>query len=240
MQSVDGQRVTFHRALMQPSPVDPVLSSDLAIGRDLGILAIEFASRRRLRINGTIESMSADVLEIGVRESLPNCPKYIERRQLREGPFSPQSASSERGFALDCRRRALISRANTAFVGSVHPIRGLDSSHRGGSPGFMRFADAQIIRIPDYHGNSMFLTLGNFSVDSRASLTVLDFEHGRVLALSGSAQLRFGAEDPDQPTGGTGRYWDFTVEQWIEFAFPSTFRWEWLDSSPYNPQLAGK
>jgi hypothetical protein len=238
VQSADGQRVTFRHALMQTSPDDPVLSGGLAAGRELGVLAIDFASRRRSRINGTVESVSADVMEIAVRESLANCPKYIERRQPHDLSASSPAPLSERGVMLDERRRALISRADTAFVGSVHPTRGLDTSHRGGASGFIHSVDARTLRIPDYPGNSMFLTLGNFSVDPRASLTALDFEGGRILAMSGSARLRFGAEDRDQASGGTGRYWDFSMEQWMEFAFPSSVQWEWLDSSPYNPQPA--
>jgi AcrR family transcriptional regulator len=35
----------------------------------------------------------------------------------------------------------------------------------------------------------MFMTLGNFEVDPRASLAVLDFERGSVVSLSGSARL---------------------------------------------------
>ena len=240
VESADGQRVTFHRRLMQASFDDPVLSSGLAVGRELGVVAIEFASRRRLRINGTVDSVSADLMEMAVRESLPNCPKYIERRQSHDVPASPKAMLRERGSTLDEPRRALISRADTAFVGSVHPLRGVDTSHRGGRSGFIQIVDTRTLRIPDYPGNSMFLTLGNFSVDPRASLTVLDFDRGRILAMSGSARLGFGVEDPDHPTGGTGRSWDFTVDEWIEFAFSSSVRWERLDSSPYNPQPARK
>jgi hypothetical protein len=35
----------------------------------------------------------------------------------------------------------------------------------------------------------MFMTLGNFEVDPRAGLAVLDFERGSVVSLSGSARL---------------------------------------------------
>ena len=91
-------------------------------------------------------------------------------------------------------RRALIERADTAFVGSLHPARGVDASHRGGAPGFIQVVDATTLRVPDYPGNSMFMTLGNFEVDSRASLAVLDFERGRVVSFSGSARLHFEVE----------------------------------------------
>ena len=134
----------------------------------------------------------------------------------------------------------LIASADTAFVGSVHPTRGADASHRGGFPGFIKIVDATTLRVPDYPGNSLFMTLGNFEVDPRASLAVLDFERGRMVSFSGSARLRFGAEDPRHPTGGTGRYWDLTVRKWVQFDLSPAVRWELVEASPYNPLTVEK
>ena len=83
VRSADGQRVSILPSLMAASPDDPVLHR-LSIGRDLGILGIELASRRRLRINGAVERISADEIGVLVRESVPNCPKYIQRRHPHE------------------------------------------------------------------------------------------------------------------------------------------------------------
>jgi hypothetical protein len=204
---------------MAVSPGDPVLPR-LAIGRDLGILAIEFTSRRRLRINGAIESIAAGDITVAVRESVPNCPKYIRRRRPHDTSSETSGRrASERGRELDEARRSIIERADTAFVGSLHPSRGMDASHRGGPPGFITMVDATTLRVPDYPGNSMFMTLGNFEVDPRASLAVLDFERGVVVSLSGSARLHVDVE----------RYWEFTVREWVQIDLPSTLRWELLD-----------
>jgi hypothetical protein len=62
----------------------------------------------------------------------------------------------------------------------------------------------------------MFLTLGNLAVDDRAGVAVVDCDRGRLLSLTGRARLTFGVEDPAHPTGGTGRYWELSVERWIE------------------------
>ena len=86
----------------------------------------------------------------------------------------------------------------------------------------------------------MFMTLGNFEVDSRASLAAVDFERGRVLSFSGSARLHFEVEHPQHPTGGTGRYWDFEVREWVQFELPAALGWELLDSSPFNPRTPRK
>jgi predicted pyridoxine 5'-phosphate oxidase superfamily flavin-nucleotide-binding protein len=232
--SPDGVRVSLRRASMSVSPDDPVLNR-LAIGREVGMLAIELASRRRLRMNGTIEKTSDDEIRIVVRESVPNCPKYIQRRQPLDVSSAPASPGvSESGRTVDEDRRALVENADTAFVGSLHPTRGVDASHRGGAPGFIRVADAKTLRVADYPGNGMFMTLGNFESDSRACLAVVDFERGRFVSFSGSAQLHFDVEDPQHPTGGTGRYWDLAVREWVQVDLPPA-RWQLLDASPFNP-----
>jgi uncharacterized protein len=233
--STDGQRLSIRPAVMTTSPDDPVRSR-LAIGRDVGGLAIDLATRRRLRINGTIEAILPDEIRITVRESVGNCPKYIQRREALEVAATASSRTSgESGHQVDDQRRELIERADTAFVGSVHPAHGVDSSHRGGAAGFIAVVDATTLRVPDYQGNGMFMTLGNFAADSRASLAVLDFDRGRVVSFSGSARLRFDAEHADHPTGGTGRYWDFMVREWVQFDLATAVHWELRETSPYNP-----
>jgi predicted pyridoxine 5'-phosphate oxidase superfamily flavin-nucleotide-binding protein len=240
VRSTDGQHVSILTPLMEASPYDPVLAR-LAVGRDVGILAIELASRRRLRINGSIEAIPTDQISIVVRESVPNCPKYIQRRHPQEVATPPSSQRpGQWGRVIDDERRAFVERADTAFVGSLNPARGVDASHRGGAQGFIKVVDATTLRVPDYSGNSMFMTLGNFEIDPRASLAVLDFNVGRILSFSGSARLRFDVEDPTQPTGGTGRYWDLAVREWVQFDLPPGMRWELLDASPYNPQASQK
>jgi hypothetical protein len=86
----------------------------------------------------------------------------------------------------------------------------------------------------------MFLTLGNFAIDSRASLAVVDFERTRLLSISGSARLEFDADDPQHVTGGTRRFWDLEVREWIEFELAPNVGWELVETSPFNPRQSPK
>jgi len=233
--SEDGARVSISRALMSTSAADPVLPR-LAPGRDVGMLAIELSTRRRLRISGALEAISADEIRIAVRESVANCPKYIQRRTPRDAAQSGQ-ADLASGRALNDEQRGLVERVDTAFVGSLHHTRGVDASHRGGEPGFIRAIDEKTLRVPDYRGNSLFMTLGNIEADPRASLVAVDFDRRLAVSFSGVARLRFGQEDPGQPTGGTGRYWELAVREWVQFDFATAIEWALVDRSPYNPQL---
>ncbi len=211
----DGQIVSFEHGLAENDPI--------------GLLAIDFESRKRLRINGVALAEN----RVRVREAYPNCPKYIQRRRWFEGqPLDRGPAES--GTSLDAVRASSIRRTDTMFVASRHPLRGMDVSHRGGNPGFVHVHD-NTLTVPDYPGNGMFNTLGNFEIDRTAGIAVMDFETGRTLQMSGTVDVSFIADDPRHPTGGTGRYWRFHVRAWRDEPMPPTYRWDLLDASPYNP-----
>ena len=126
--------------------------------------------------------------------------------------------------------------ADTFFVASAHPQFGIDASHRGGPQGFVNVLNEHTLRIPDYVGNSMFNTLGNFAANPKAGLLFLDFERGRTLQLIGRPEILWNQEDAEEESGGTRRFWLLQVERWYEMAVPATVRWEFLDYSPFNPQ----
>jgi uncharacterized protein len=201
----------------------------------VGMLVIELETRRRLRINGKVTRPSKERLYIDVVESYPNCPKYITRRHVTRNQSIPIVENIRTGQTLEPIQKEFISRTDMFFVASAHPIRGVDASHRGGNPGFIRVVDNNTLRIPDYAGNGMFNTLGNFVENPHAGLVFLDFERGRSLQLVGRPEILWELDDPMHETGGTQRYWNLTVEEWLETSFPKSFEWELLDYSPYNP-----
>ena len=205
----------------------------------IGALLIELATRRRLRINGTVARPTDGKLELNVAECYPNCPKYIQRRHVQVASAIDADSAPRQlivGESLEPGQLALIAASDTFFVASVHPQRGVDASHRGGPPGFIEVVDERTLRIPDYAGNSMFNTLGNVTVNPRAGLVFLDFERNRTLQLTGRAELLWDQEDHAGRTGGTQRLWTLRIDRWRESETHAGLRWEFLDYSPHNPQ----
>jgi predicted pyridoxine 5'-phosphate oxidase superfamily flavin-nucleotide-binding protein len=215
---------------------DP-LWNNLADGHDLGMLFIELGSRRRYRVNGTVGRLNARGVEVDVREAFGNCPKYIQRRQLRKLGEPALPVQAARGRALRGAVASIVAQADTIFVASHHEQRGADASHRGGGAGFVRLIDDTTLRIPDFQGNSLFNTLGNFYVDPRAGLCIPDFLHGQLLQLTGAVSIRWDEDDPANETGGTRRFWEFRVSEWILRDIPQRLEWEYLDASPFNPSI---
>ena len=162
------------RLKAQPLSGDP-LANSLRQGQPLGMLGIEFHTRRRNRLSGRIRSASTEGIELAVDQAWGNCPQYIQTRALVMTDAVPESGSNvELLQRFNVRARQMIQTADTFFVSSYvaddsnDVTHGVDVSHRGGRPGFVRIDDDQTLTIPDYLGNYHFNTLGNILVNPRA------------------------------------------------------------------------
>ncbi|GGN07487.1 hypothetical protein GCM10010967_48850 [Dyadobacter beijingensis] len=202
----------------------------------VGLLFIELATRRRLKVNGPVTvAPDGTGLQVNVQECFPLCPRYIQRREVAVTTATRQTnAAAETGLHFTPALQEWISGADTLFVGSGHDDYHLDVGHRGGNPGFVQILDENTLLIPDYNGNSMFNSLGNFSVNPRAGLLFVNFETGEALQLTGHAELHFTEPDADDATGGTGRYWQFHLHSSRRQASLTGLNWTFLDYSPFN------
>ena len=173
------------------------LEGHLHQGAHVGLLGLDFATRRRNRVNGqlTTEAGAAGSLNVDVRQSFGNCPQHIHERAWRiEHRRNPSTTT--RHQALTPEAIDLVQGANTFFVGSGFagdpsaPSTGMDASHRGGPTGFVTVQDERTLCWPEYAGNNHFNTLGNLREDPRIALLFIDFENGHVLQLTGNADIR--------------------------------------------------
>ncbi len=156
---------------------------------DVGLLLIDPATRRRMRVNGRARPLEGRCLEVATREVYSNCPKYIQPRDVAPSTWEGAPPRVERGSALTDAQAAMIATTDTLFLASRHPVAGADVSHRGGQRGFVRVTTPNRLLFPDYQGNMMFNTLGNLAVNPRAGILVVDFENGHTLQLSGRATV---------------------------------------------------
>lgn len=230
-----GAEVRFDLRLAPVHSANPLLAS-LSPGRALGSLFIDLTSRRRLRVNGKVREASTERLCLAVEESFPNCPKFIQKRTI-SGVQSQSVAESgsRQGQTLSSAEVAWIMAADTLFLATMHPERGADASHRGGRPGFVEVLNERTLRLPDYPGNSFFQSFGNLEIDARMGMLIPSFETGAMLHLSGWSRVIWNAEGPEGNTGGTGRFFEFNLEQWaLTPPLEGSPRWSFLEASPFN------
>ncbi len=200
----------------------------------IGGLFIDLSTRRRLKLVGKI-SWSEDDLKVLVNRAYPNCPRYIQRRDIEVTKIENSIVPPTKGMRLNGELKNWIQKSDTLFVGSSNDHNDLGANHRGGNPGFIQVMDDHTLKIPDYPGNSMFNTLGNFMVNPKAGLLIVDFEIGKTLQLTGTAEIIWNEENSDKETGGSRRFWKFQINERLESYLPKGVQWKFVDYSPFNP-----
>lgn len=234
MRAVNSKEIVIDRASIVSSHSD-LFWSNIAGFDKTGLLFIDLEARMRVRVNGRVD-MAGDTLKITVEQAYPNCPKYIQRRALQiESGAKGLQASIEKGTQLGREHIEWINKADTVFVASSDNMGNLDASHRGGNPGFIEVENSTLIRIPDYPGNSLFNTLGNFMVNPKAGLLFVDFKSGKTLQLTGEVCISWDEDGAEEKTGGTKRMWEFSVAKWVMTEPFKGINWQLTEYSPFNP-----
>jgi len=196
---VRSPTATSLRVFGRPLAGDP-LAENLRVGAPLGLLGIQLETRRRNRANGRVSECDGQSFTVEVEQSYGNCKQYIQAREpqfdaalaTRAGAINPE------GPRLSTRASALLAETDTFFIatasagaGRAGNGEGVDVSHRGGRPGFVRVSDGSPseLTFPDFTGNFIFNTLGNLEINPRAGIVCADFASGDVLSLTGSARV---------------------------------------------------
>jgi predicted pyridoxine 5'-phosphate oxidase superfamily flavin-nucleotide-binding protein len=224
-------------------PADP-LHSCIRDGAPVGGLGIELSTRRRNRVNGRIENcVIGQGFSIRVQQSFGNCPKYIQARNERPRVGSKAVSVSRTASHLGENEVAFIAEADTFFIASrsaqldgAESSQGLDVSHRGGLPGFVRVISQSEICFPDFSGNLLFNTLGNLEADARAGLLFIDFQSGRMLHVIGRTRISWDVPETMR-SAGIERLIFLDIECIVnrEHAFPHLF-----DFVGYSPHLGAE
>lgn len=229
MLATDERTVAIDSAPLSHDP----LCENLQSNPDVGMLVIEFATRRRMRVNGKGELRDNNVI-VYTEQVYSNCPKYIQARGWEIEEAIPSPSTVRRSDTLNAGQQARIEQADTFFIGSFHSEGGADASHRGGNPGFVKILDEKTLLWPDYIGNNMFNTLGNITTYPQAGLLFMDFDRGATLQLTGVAKVIWGMSRTGEFPGAQ-RLVQFSLATVIEVGNAWPLRWRLHDYSPFNP-----
>ncbi len=226
-----------------PLAGDP-LKHTLVDGAGIGLLGIEPHTRRRNRMNGVVRNPGTSGFDVELSQSFGNCPKYIQAREpVFVGVPATAAPVVHEAAGLDAAARRMVGKADTFFIATAYAgdrdtvgvAGGVDVSHRGGKPGFVRLDADGTLTVPDFLGNFFFNTLGNLTVNPRAGLLFIDFESGDLLYLAVTAEIVW--EGPElQAFEGAQRLLKLKVvsSRRVEAALP--LRW---GAAELSPVLAG-
>lgn len=176
------------------SSLGDFITDDIKIGDKVGLLGIEFDTKRRNRINAIVTDINQKNIRLKILQSFGNCPKYIQSKTFRQNrdyaEFSTTTSNQ-----LNQTDKQIISSADTFFIASHFDDgqqlnnRGADISHRGGSAGFISINPEGQLLVDDYLGNGFFNTLGNLLENPTANLLFCDWHSGHALQITVSSEI---------------------------------------------------
>lgn len=183
-------------------------------GKVVSGLSIDLDTRDRVKLGGRLveggvvrepgplgggeDGVARAEVVVLVEEGLGNCPKYLNRRDIRAAVPEPRLVSD--ALPLPAEATELLGRADLFFLSTAAADgRTMDTNHRGGPPGFVRVMrnsaeDGVDLVYPEYSGNRLYQSLGNMHVRPLVGVCVPDFESGDVLYLTGETQILVGAD----------------------------------------------
>ena len=218
--SPTSTQVALDLALVVPDRED-VLWANLARQPAVSLLFLDFPTKWRFRVNGRARA-AAPGWVVDVDQAFLNCPKYLPNHSVAlPGTGVVSEAPRTGGLGAPPDLVAWLRRADSFFVGSSDGAQALDTAYRGGPAGFVHLGADGTLLVPDYVGNSMYNSLGNFALCDAVGLLFLDPATGRALQLTGRAEVLWSGAGPAAATGGTGRYWRFTPAAWSEAPLPA-------------------
>ncbi|KAF6818552.1 oxidoreductase [Colletotrichum plurivorum] len=211
-------------------------------GKKVSGLAIDLQTRDRVKIAGRMVAGAVAEGEVQVavevEESLGNCPKYLNKKDVRPRP-SLLKGDVQRGLPLSEDAVRVVDKADMVFVSSSGR-EGMDTNHRGGGVGFVRVVrnDEGGVEIiyPEFSGNRLYQTLGNLKVDPRVGVAVPDFGTADVLYLTGTASILVG-KDAAAYLPHTKLAVKITASSAIFVKSGLPFTGTPVEPSPYNPPI---
>lgn len=238
IQSPDPLRLAISA---RPLAADP-LSANLRTDAPIALLGIEPHTRRRNRASGAIEQLTSAAFTVRVYRSFGNCPKYIQARVPLFIDESPPQAHRPIAMTttLDTAMSRLIRTADTFFIATAFTAEdaqhacphGVDVSHRGGKPGFVRIDDNRTLTLPDFVGNFYFNTIGNLLLHPRAGLLFIDFASGDLLYLAVNAEIIW-TGDEVKAFAGAERLLRLRIQRALHLPNAFPLRWSDAQLSPF-------
>ncbi|KAF2494890.1 putative oxidoreductase [Lophium mytilinum] len=227
-------------------------------GKMVAGLTIDLAIRKRVKIYGRMVAAALDATEqsddgqgdaekstsgqiqlvVRIEQSLGNCPKYLNKKDIRPSPVA--STLLSRSANLTTLAIKLLQKSDLFFISSANADYDMDTNHRGGPPGFVRVLrnddDGAELVYPEYSGNRLYQTLGNLLTNPVAGLVFPDFDSGDVLYVTGTTEVVVGSAAAEiLPRSNLVVKIKIVEALYVQKGLP--FRGTTGEFSPYNPNV---
>lgn len=128
-----------------------------------------------------------------------------------------------------------ISSRDFFFLSTVDHRGFPTCSYKGGQPGFVKILDDTTLAFPSLDGNSMYLSMGNLTLNPKIGMLFIDFETPHRVRVHGTASI-----DPADPLLAEYQEAELVVRVKIEEVFINCPRYihkhQRIQHSQYVPQ----
>lgn len=243
---VDREHDPVVQALLGSAPSDGQL---LQVEKPVSALSVDLENRDRVKLAGRMiagvlsrqdgsDSAVAEIeMAVLVKETLGNCPKYMNEKIVQAHLPSPVLVSDT--LPLPKEALDLIEKADMLFLTSANGDA-MDTNHRGGPPGFIRVAkntpQEVVLVYPEYSGNRLYESLGNLYLNPKIGIAIPDYDTSDVLYLTGTTKILAGADATALiPHQKLAIKINVTAARFVKDSLP--FRGVLGERSPYNPPV---
>ncbi|KAF9775567.1 hypothetical protein IL306_006308 [Fusarium sp. DS 682] len=194
-------------------------------GKGMAGLSIDLETRDRVKLVGnmiagaTVDEGKAVQMAMAVTESLGNCPKYLNKKDIIPHEMAPELVSDQ--LPLSQEALDLVAAADMFFLSSTNGVS-MDTNHRGGSPGLIR-----VIKNEDDGVDLIYPEFG---------IAIPDYNTADVLYVTGSTSILVGEEASSYLTRTKlAVKISITAAKLVKSGLP--FRGILGEYSPYNPPV---
>lgn len=111
-----------------------------------------------------------------------------EELNSRSG-YASMDTGEDYNYLISAEEANFINNRDSFYMSSVSETGWPYVQHRGGPKGFLKVIDEQTLGFADYKGNRQYISTGNFRVNDKVSLILMDYANRRRLKIIGYISL---------------------------------------------------
>ena len=115
-------------------------------------------------------------------------PQVLEAQEHYYGRSQKVTPQPERDLLTE-EEVAFIAQRDSFYIATVASNGWPYLQHRGGSRGFLKVIEPNVLAFPDYRGNRQLLSTGNVASNNRVALFLMDYPRRERLKLMGYARV---------------------------------------------------
>jgi len=115
--------------------------------------------------------------------------RQVQEEQSSRAGYASMDTGEDYNYLLSQQESDFIQDRDSFYMASVSETDWPYVQHRGGPKGFLKVIDEQTLGFADFKGNRQYISTGNFRLNDKVSLILMDYANRRRLKIIGHIAL---------------------------------------------------